>query len=79
MIKLFQLNYTTRFGRMIVITILSFKSKYALAQFYFSFDDDYGFPWLRIDCGLNQALSILLSVWRFTFEFNFLTKFYHYD
>lgn len=79
MIKPFKFQYTEEYGeRMVILTILSLK-KYALAQFFLSLDEDYGWPWLRLDVGLNQILSVLISIWRFTFEFNFLTKVFYYD
>jgi hypothetical protein len=77
MIKPFGFEYTEQYGgRMVIVTILSLK-RYALAQLSFSLDEDYGWPWLRIDMGLNQILCIIISIWRFTFEFNFLTKTYY--
>lgn len=80
MIKPIDIEFTNQYGGdMVIFTILSIKEKYALCQFSFSLDKDYGWPWLRIDCGLNQIFSILLNIWRFTFEFNFLTKVYKYD
>ncbi|MEY3966151.1 MAG: hypothetical protein RL263_1320 [Bacteroidota bacterium] len=75
-----QIKYTKQYGgRMVIITILPIKSKFALAELSFSLDKDCGWPWLRIDCGLNQIFSLVFSVWYFTLEFNFLTKIYKYD
>jgi hypothetical protein len=79
MIKPIKVKYTDQYGGgMVIVTILSFK-RYALAQLSFSLDENCGWPWLRIDVGLNQLLSVLISIWLFTVEFNFLTRVIDYD
>ena len=73
-------TYTERYGgKMVVFTVFPIKNKFALAEISFSLDGSGGWPWIRIDCGLNQVFSLIVSVFRFTFEFNFLTKIYEHD
>jgi hypothetical protein len=45
----------------------------------FSLDEIGGWPWVRIDLGLNQLFSLVVSNFKFTFEFNFLTKIFEHD
>jgi hypothetical protein len=73
-------EYTEKYGgKMVIFTVFPIKSKFALAEISFSLDGFTGWPWIRIDCGLNQIFSLIISVFKFTFEFNFLTKIYEYD
>jgi hypothetical protein len=61
MIKPIKVKYTDQYGGgMVIVTILSFK-RYALAQLSFSLDENCGWPWLRIDVGLNQLLFNVLA------------------
>jgi len=64
---------------MFIFTFLSYKKKYSLARFLFSIDESCGWPWLRLDMGMNEVLMILISIWRITIELNFLTKIYEHD
>jgi len=73
-------TYTEKYGgKMVILTILPIMNKFALAEVSFSLDGSSHWPWLRIDCGLNQIFSLIVSASRFTFQFDFLTKIYNYD
>ncbi len=79
MIKLFDFEYIEDYSKLFKFTIGSYKQKYAILEIIFSFDDYPGTIWIRLDCGLNQVLCFILSIWRFTFEVNFLAKIYKHD
>ncbi len=64
---------------MTIFTVFPIKNKFALAEISLSLDESGGWPWIRIDCGLNQVFSLVVSVFKFTFEFNLLTKIFEYD
>jgi len=77
---LLKFTYTERYGgKMVVLTILPVKNKFALAEISLSLDEFSSWPWIRIDCGLNQIFSLVVSVFKFTFEFNLLTRIYNHD
>jgi len=66
-------------GKMVIFTVFPIKNKFALAEIMFSLDEIGGWPWVRIDLGLNQLFSLVVSNFKFTFEFNFLTKIFEHD
>ncbi len=77
---LLKFTYTERYGgKMVIFTVFPIKTKFALAEISLSLDESSGWPWVRIDCGLNQVFSFIVSVFKFTFEFNLLTRIYDYD
>jgi len=73
-------TYTEKYGgKMIILTVFPIKNKFALVETSFSLDEFGGWPWVRLECGLNQVFSFIISVFRFTFEFDFLTRIYEHD
>jgi len=73
-------TYTEKYGgKMFIFTVFPIRNKFALAEISFSLDEFTGWPWIRIDCGLNQIFSLIISVLGTTFEFNFLTRIYNHD
>jgi hypothetical protein len=77
---LLKFTYTERYGgKMVIFTVLPIKNKFALTEISLSLDESSGWPWVRLDFGLNQVFSLIVSVFKFTFEFNLLTRIYDYD